>query len=235
MYDLHSHLLPGIDDGVNSFEKSLEILTFLSSLGIKKVFVTPHYVTDTNYASPRFENERLFSKLQAYVKDSKINIELFLGNELYIDRDLSKLLKLKKISSLANTKYLLVELPMSGDYEGYEDILYSLICEGYQIILAHPERYLSFQKNYETVKKLSNLGILFQSNIGSIVGQYGRPAQKTVKKLIKDDLIFAFGTDVHNTHHFTEYEQALKKLKKLYGDRRFIEVSEKNPQTIFHN
>ena len=233
MIDLHSHLLPAIDDGVDTFEESVEILQELATHGITELFLTPHYIPETIYNSPRADNLKLFGELEKAVKEeTDLDLKLHLGNEIYITPEISQLLKEKTLSPLSDSKYLLVELPMSGIFDGYEDIFRDLVAEGYQIILAHPERYLSVQKDFKILERLKGLGVLFQANLGSIIGQYGRHAQKTVKKMTKQDLIFCFGTDTHHMRDFAEIDLALAKLEKIYGKAKLDVLLTDNPLKI---
>lgn len=232
MIDLHSHLLPDVDDGVEVFDESVEIIRELMRHGIKKIVVTPHYIPETIYNSPRADNLKLLHELKKSLQDEKLDVELFIGNEIYINSDISTLIKNKVISTLGDSKYLLVELPMSGVYEGYEDIFYNLQAEGYKVILAHPERYLSTQKDFSILERLHNLGILFQCNIGSIAGQYGHKAEKTTKKLAKKDMIFAFGTDVHRLRDFSDIDRAITILTRIYGKAKLDKLLVDNPLKV---
>lgn len=217
MIDAHSHLLPDVDDGVETFDESLEILRELKAHGIDRIILTPHYLPETIYNSPRLDNLKLLHELKKSLQEENLDIELYLGNEIYINPEISHLLKTKILSPLGDSQYLLIELPMSGIFEGYEDIFFNLQAEGYKIILAHPERYISTQKDFSILERLHSLGILYQCNLGSIIGQYGRKAEKIVKKLAKKDYIFTFGTDTHHFRDFSEIDLAIEKLTKIYG------------------
>ena len=232
MIDLHSHLLPDVDDGVEYFDESIEILQEFKKYGIKKVVLTPHYVPETIYNSPRSDNLKLLHELKKIMKEENIDIDLFLGNEIYINHDISKLIQDKIISPINDSRYLLIELPMSGVFDGYEDIFYDLQTEGYKVILAHPERYITTQKDFSILERLHNLNILFQCNLGSIVGQYGHKAQKTIKKLAKKDMIFAFGTDTHHFRDFSEIEKAIHLLTRIYGKAKLDVLLTDNPLKI---
>lgn len=232
MIDIHSHLLPDVDDGVETFDESIEILRELSNHGINKLVLTPHHIPETIYNSPRLDNLKLLHELKKIVQEEGINMGLYLGNEIYINREISKFLKDKILSALNDSKYLLIELPMSGTYEGYEDIFYNLQAEGYTIILAHPERYIATQKDFTILERLHNLGILYQCNLGSIVGQYGHKAEKTIKKLAKKDLIFSFGTDTHHFRDFSEIDDAIHYLTKIYGKAKLDVLLTDNPLKI---
>ena len=122
MIDLHSHILPGVDDGSRNIEDSLAILRGLEKQSITRVVLTPHYVTETNYNSSFVKNQKIFAELQKKVKAEKIKIKLHLANEIYIDPEIRKLIRTKKISGINGAKNLLIELPMSGEFDEYESI-----------------------------------------------------------------------------------------------------------------
>ena len=232
MIDIHSHVLPGIDDGSKNITMSLDILKGLEEQGVTDLICTPHYIAETSQVSPRSKNLELLEKLQKSAEKKGLKIKLYLGNEIYIDKDISKLLRLKKISPLGKSKYLLVELPMSGEFEQYEDILLNLIQKKWKVILAHPERYHSFQKNYSKITELHNQGILLQCNLGSFIGQYGKHAKKTAQKIAKDKLIYCVGTDIHHTRDYTEIAKAQKKLRKYYEFYELDAILVQNPLKI---
>lgn len=218
MIDLHNHSLFGVDDGSKSYEDSLDMIRGLSDHGVTDIFLTPHYVAGTGQVSPRFENTSRYNYLRAAVRHNRIPVNLHLGNEIYIDRDIEKLIRFGQLKPLGDSNYLLIELPMSGEYADYEGIFLQLIRDGYKVILAHPERYVSFQKDYNRILELNSIGVLFQCNLGSIIGQYGREAKKALIKMIKDDLIFGFGTDIHHPRDYKEIDLAINALKKYYDE-----------------
>ena len=235
MIDIHSHVLPGIDDGAKTFDDSLAILKGLAEQDITDLILTPHYVASSTYVSPRSANLKLYRQLQAISDGAKLGITLHLGNEIYIDRDIAKLIKAGKISTLADSKYILVELPMSGEFNDFEDILVSLQYAGWQVILAHPERYHTYHEDYKKIYELTEQGILLQCNLGSIIGQYGRHAKKNIKKLAKDKLIFCFGTDTHRVRDFSEITKARQKLRRYYSDEELKQLLEDNPRKIINS
>ena len=232
MIDLHNHSLPGVDDGSRDLEESLEMIRGLSEHGITDIFLTPHYIHETNQSSPCSDNIALFDNLSSAVLDAKIPVNLYLGNELYIDRDIDDLVNLEKLKPLGNSNYLLIELPMSGEYPDYDSIFMQLLNDGYKVILAHPERYYAFQENYDLIPELNSIGVLFQCNLGSIIGQYGREARKTLIKMAKDNLIFAFGTDIHHPRDYQEIDLAITALKKYYSNDNLENVLTKNARQI---
>ena len=236
MIDIHNHMIYGVDDGSKSIETSLDILKKLSLNGITDVILTPHYIVESNYSSPKINNIVKFKKLKEEVKSNNININLYLGNEIYIDKNILKYLKDNIMCSLNNTEYILVELPMSGVYSDYQDILYNLISCGCKVILAHPERYATFQKNFSLVYELEEMGVLFQCNLGSIIGEYGKEAKNTIKRLLKEKKVSFMGTDIHkDMKDYKDIEKAINKLKKYLTDQELDDILNNNPKKIIDN
>lgn len=232
MIDIHSHILPGVDDGARTLTDSMDIIRELAGCGVTDVVLTPHYVSDTKYVSSRRDNLRLISDLKTALFDEGLNINVYLGNEIYINTEIISLIKKGVISPMANSEYLLVELPLNGEFPNYEDYLDDLIRSGYKVILAHPERYEIVQEDYDIINRLNGQGVLFQCNLGSILGQYGRAAKKVIKKLAKDNFIFAFGSDIHHCHGAEYWKKAQQKLAKYYSKSEFEKVMTTNPRQV---
>ena len=229
MIDIHSHLLYGIDDGSKSIDESIMIINNLNKIGIKDIILTPHYINGSSYVSSRKNNLDLINNLKEELKKRNIDTNLYLGNEIYIDEDIKELIKKEEISSLNDTKYLLIELPMSGEKENYIDIFLELIELGYTVVLAHPERYISIQKDYKLIYELIEIGVLLQPNIGSILGDYGKNAKKVFKKLLKDDFVTFLGTDIHHDKKdYSFLEKAKSKIKKYVNEEKLNEILYKN-------
>ena len=232
MIDIHSHILPGVDDGAADLDASVKLVRELASAGVTDIIATPHYVDETNYVSEVSANSKILKKLKTRLKKEKINVGIFLGNEIYISNRILGLLTDEAIAPLADSKYLLVELPLSGEFPSYYDVLLELIREGYKVILAHPERYDSFQKDFESVEELYDMGVLLQCNIGSFVGHYGKGARKVAERLAKNDMIFAVATDIHRPRGDKFIPTAIKRLSKFYGTFELEDILEKNPRKI---
>ena len=232
MIDIHSHIIPGVDDGARNFEDSVQIVRWLASQGVTDVIATPHYVYETDYVSPRAQNLQLLEGLKDRLVDEGVDVKVYLGNEIYIDRDIARLIRAGEMSTMADSEYLLVELPLNDEYSDWEDILIDLMNRGYQVILAHPERYEIVQKDYEIVKRLHEAGILLQCNLASLVGRYGKRAQKIIRKIAKDKMIFALGSDVHRRGRSDYLVLAQKKLARYYDARELNQLLVVNPSKI---
>lgn len=227
MTDIHNHLLYGIDDGSINKEQSIEILKELKEIGFNNIILTPHYIDDTKYTSDIENNNKILKELKLELNKQNIDINLYLGNEIYITENILTLLNSKKITTLNNTNYLLIELPLNNKLNNLEDYLHELIVKGYKIIIAHPERYIYFQDNKEELLKLKEKGILYQCNYYSIIKKYGRKAYKLIKYMLKNNLVDYLGTDIHRSINKKDFEKINKKLNKLIT-KEYIELINKN-------
>lgn len=211
MVDIHSHLIPNVDDGSKSVEETFMLIKEADRAGITDIILTPHYIVNS-YEQNANTLILLKDKLQQILDKDKINVKLHIGMEVYITDNLIDLLKQNKLLTLANSKYLLMELPLNTHVQ-YEDIIIFKLIENNIIpIIAHPERYKFIQENPDKVEELIESGCLMQSNIGSILGIYGNHAKQTFKYLLKKDLIHFLGTDTHRKD--TIYPLLKKQLKK---------------------
>lgn len=233
MIDIHNHLLYGIDDGSKTIEESIDVLKDMEKCGYTDIILTPHYIDGSRYSNNRDNNLERLNILKEEVKKNNISINLYLGNELFMDDDISDLLTNNQISSLNNTKYLLIELPMSGEYPGYQEEFKDLIDKGYKVILAHPERYLTFQDDYDLIYELLDMGILFQCNIDSLIGKYGPYAQEMIIRLLKEGRVSFLATDIHHKKHdINAWSYAKKNALKYITENDFDILTRVNPSHL---
>ena len=233
MTDIHNHLLFGIDDGSRSIEESVEVLRGMYEYGYRNVILTPHYIKDSNYSSNVKNNYKLLKQLKDALYQNNIDIKLFLGNEIYIDDDIYDLLRAKEIYSLNATEYLLIELPFSGEYPNYEEIFKDLMSKGCKIILAHPERYLTIQKNFDIIYDLEKMGVYFQSNLDSLLGKYGEKAKITLKKLLKEKKVAFLATDIHHKKKdYKVWDEAKQIALKYVTEKEYNYLVNKNPSKL---
>lgn len=235
MIDIHSHIIPGVDDGAETLVDSVDVVRELVAQGVTDIVATPHFVDGSVYVSPKEKNKELFGELVETLKAREIDVNIYLGNEIYITERIDQLIKSGVVSTLADSKYVLVELPLNGEYTNYEDILESLGFFGYQVILAHPERYGIFQEDYSKLMNLCEMGILLQCNIGSVIGKYGKDVKRQVKRLMKEKMVFCFGSDMHHARGKNEIVRAMKKMRKYYNDSELERVLVRNPRNILKN
>ena len=230
MTDMHCHLLYGVDDGSTSLEESIEALREMESYGYKNVILTPHYIKDSNYNSTANENFKRLKVLKEALYQNNININLFLGNEIYMDDDIYESLLYKDAYTLNGSQFVLIELPMSGEYPNYEEVFRFLQSKGCKIVLAHPERYLSFQKNFDYIYKLEKMGVYFQGNLESIIGRYGIGAQQMIKRLFKEKKLAFLATDIHhNKRDYTSWDKAKEEILKIITKKELDILLNINP------
>ena len=235
MIDIHNHLLYGVDDGSKSIELSIEVLKDLVQAGITDIILTPHYIPYSNYSNPRSDNLERLEKLKREAQRNNISINLYLGNEIFIDDSIYDLLEKNVISSLNNTNYILVELPMSGEFSGYQEIFKFLMNKGYKIVLAHPERYITFQDDYSKAVELDEMGVYFQSNLDSLVGKYGPRAEALVKRLLKDNRISFLSTDIHQKKHdYDKWKEAKKIALEYVTEDVYNTLVKGNPSMLIY-
>lgn len=210
MKDIHSHLLFGIDDGCKDISESISLLKEAEKQGITDLVITPHYIKNTKYTCNNKEKSKRFQALIDRKNKENININLYLGNEVYITEDFVDLINKEEIQTINDSKYLLLEFPMGNMLYNTKDIIYKLVISGYVPILAHPERYRIFQKHPDHIDEYLRMGVLLQGNYKSLYGKYGKEAKKTLIYLLKKHKITFLGSDCHHDKDFK-----LKKLKKI--------------------
>lgn len=235
MIDIHNHLLYGIDDGSQSIEDSIEALRCMREFGYTDIILTPHYIKDSRYSSSASHNFELLKTLKKELKNNNIDIRLYLGNEIFMDDDIFDLLKEGEIYSLNGTSYLLIELPMNGEYPDYIEVFKDLIDKGCHVILAHPERYYAFQMDYKKVDEVLRAGVLLQSNIDSLNGKYGSEAERMIKRLLKEKKISFIATDSHHKkHNYGEWTNAKNVALKFISEEEFNKLTVENPGKLIH-
>ena len=229
MIDIHSHILPGIDDGSKTIEESIEILKQAEQNGVTDIILTPHYILGSDYNSKYTDNKKLLTKLKRKIKSANININLYLGNEVFVENNMPKMVNDKEITTLKQTKYLLFELPMNYKFNGLSELLFELNCVGYKPVIAHPERYAFLKENPSLICDLIDKGALFQSNIGSFLGKYGKRSKEVAILFLKHNVITFMGSDIHSKHHdFYDRIDECKDIMKKY-------ISEEEIEDLFIN
>lgn len=224
MIDIHSHILPGIDDGSRSIEESMELVKKACSNGVTDLIVTPHYMVGSDYIVNNADKKKLLDKLKRRVKKEGLEINLYIGNEVFIENNMVSLKKSKEIAALNNSKYLLFELPLNYTFNGVSDVLFDLRANGIIPVIAHPERYAFVKKDPSVIEDLIDKGALFQSNIGSFLGVYGKKAKETAILLLKHNAISFMGSDIHRKENlFYERINEVKKVLRKYVDDEEIE------------
>ena len=235
--DIHSHILYGIDDGSKTLEESINIIKEHVMMGFTDIVVTPHYIENSKYETNNKNKQDILNKLKQELKTQNIKINLYLGNEVFVNNNLEELIKKEEIATINNSRYLLIEFPMNEKPKDINNIIYELRIKGIIPVIAHPERYDYVEKNPNLVLEWIEEGALLQSNYGSIIGIYGSGPQKTIKKLLKKDIIDILATDIHypNNKIYLNIDKIRKKIIKSIGEERYTELTKTNPKKIIEN
>ncbi|WP_297520179.1 CpsB/CapC family capsule biosynthesis tyrosine phosphatase [uncultured Clostridium sp.] len=233
MIDIHSHIIPGIDDGAKDKKTSIEMLRMAEENGTSKIVLTPHYYRG-KFTIARNEVLKCAEEVKKYVKENNINIDIYVGQEVYFTKSILEYLESGEIGTINNSRYMLIEFDMVHIDKDIIDTLYELKVRGIVPIIAHPERYIEFQKKPEMINKFIEEGYLFQINVGSIVGGFGKEAKILAEKFLKNGIYNFFGSDAHGmgrrTSDISKYKIELEKVRP-----NFIKEGTKNAQDMLDN
>jgi tyrosine-protein phosphatase YwqE len=213
--DIHSHLIPGIDDGAKTIEDSIRLLQRFAELGFKKVITTPHVMSDFYRNTPDIILSGL-DKLKNELAKQNLSITIEAAAEYYLDYELEKKIELKELLTLGG-KYVLFELPFVTAPDNLYKVIFDMQTNGYIPILAHPERYSYWYRSFDTYYELKEKGVLFQLNTISLTGHYSPETKKIAERMIDENLIDFVGSDCHHLHHLEILNQArtLKHFHKV--------------------
>ena len=217
--DIHSHLIPGIDDGSKTMEESILLIREMHNLGYKKLITTPHIMNDYYKNTPIIINEGL-KKLKEAITKENIDIEIEAAAEYMLDDGFEDKLKAGNLLTFGNN-YILVEMSYMTEFPNLSSILFELQTEGYKVVLAHPERYNYWHHTFEKYQELRDRDVYLQMNINSLTGWYSPESRKTAKKLLENNMIQFLGSDLHNEQYLNE----LKKSKYSVSLKKYIENS----------
>lgn len=203
--DMHSHLIPGIDDGSKSLEDSLEMLTRFSELGYKKVITTPHVMSDFYKNTPEIILSGL-DKVKQGIKEAGIEIEIEAAAEYFLDLHFEELIAEKNILTFGDN-HVLFELSFSVEPPRIKEVIFELQTQNYKPIMAHVERYPFYFNKFDVIQDYKNRGCLIQLNINSLSGQYGPAVKKMAEDMIDRDLVDVIGSDCHHIGHLNLMEK----------------------------
>ena len=216
--DIHSHLIPSIDDGCNNLESSLICIEHLKGMGFNKIVTTPHIMASVYPNTPVIINEGL-KLLATALKERNIQVEIEAAAEYKVDELFTEYLATDNLLTFGDN-YVLIELSFVAPPINLEEVIFTMITKGYKPILAHPERYRYWNDKLHKFEYLKTLGCLFQLNLMSLVGQYGLAAKIVAHKLLSNNLIDFLGTDLHRFEDINTLQKVLKSkddFKKIYN------------------
>lgn len=216
--DMHSHILPGIDDGAKDLEEAKEMLRIACDEGIRYIIATPHFHPKRGKAA----QENIKKQLELLRKEAKSldeKMQIFIGHEVYYGQDVPELLSQRQIYTMNLREYVLVEFSTGAEESYIKQAVMQLQSRGYKVILAHVERYECIRNSMELVEFLINSGVHFQVNAGSILGTRGREIKKFVRRLLEEKMVFCVGTDAHDSKVRPPHmKKAAHYVEKKYGE-----------------
>ncbi len=220
--DIHSHILPGIDDGAPDIETALNLVKGIYDLGIRKTVATPHVISDLYRNTPATINAAL-KQLQDACAVAKIDISISAAAEYMLDDFFLQQLRDSIPLLTINKNIILTEQSYASSTDNLHQIAFEIITAGYRPIMAHPERYHFYHQNYDTYKRLKDMGFLLQVNLLSLTGYYGKPVAKAAKYIIANDLADLVGTDLHHERHLEmlQHKNSLRIFNDLLGSHKY--------------
>ncbi|MBN2017874.1 MAG: hypothetical protein JW794_07100 [Candidatus Cloacimonetes bacterium] len=195
MIDIHTHVLPGIDDGAQNLDDTLEILEALQAQGVTELVATPHIITGV-YNNSRTIIDQKISVVKQLIKDKEFKINIHSGAELYLEPDIVQKVKDQKLT-LAASNYVLIETALQQFPDNFEDILFNFQQEGFRPIIAHAERFNPFMENFDYLLQIVNRDIYVQMNSGSILGVYGNAVRDLALAMLHKGCVHVVASDVH--------------------------------------
>lgn len=197
--DFHSHLIPGIDDGAQEMEDSLKMIRRFKALGYDKLITTPHVMSDF-YRNEPHTILKGRDEVRKALKEAKIEMEFEAAAEYYLDEHFEQKIHSKELLTIGDN-YVLFELPFIAEPPNLASAVFEMQTNGYKPILAHPERYGFWYKDFDKYHEMKDKGVHLQLNILSLIGHYSPETQKIAERLIDEDLITFLGSDCHNVGH----------------------------------
>jgi tyrosine-protein phosphatase YwqE len=207
--DIHSHLLPGIDDGVKTLKEAEEVIRVFTGLGFTKSITTPHIMSDSYRNTPAIISAKA-KELNAYLTENKIQFDIQFAAEYYFDEFLMDLVSGNSELLTFGDQYLLFETNTFAEPMLLDDFIFKLKVKGIKPVMAHPERYQYLENNNKRIEDLLDRGVLFQVNSLALSGHYSKAIQKNAYHLVERKLVHFLGSDCHTLHHATLLKDTLQ-------------------------
>lgn len=233
MIDIHSHILPMIDDGANSVEMALEMLANAYKDGTDAIILTPHFARVYGFDNPNEKIKELYKDLKYIIRKERIPIEIYLGCEyLYTNKE-TFYEEIKEITTLNNTNYVLMEFFFDVEGKTILEAIDCLLKEGFIPILAHPERFDCIQEDLQIALTAKRKGAHLQMNKGSILGRYGQTVKEVSIELLNENAYTFVGSDAHHPKYRTPLMgEAYEWIRQYYGRTTAKNLFERNAQEI---
>jgi protein-tyrosine phosphatase len=220
--DIHSHILPGIDDGSKNMEMTLKMLRNAEEDGTKEIVATPHYLLEYGESTIK-EVKVLVEEVNSLIYKEGINIKVYSGQEVYYNENIVEDYMKGNIGTINDSRYMLIEFPMHRFQENVFDILYEFQVRDIIPIIAHPERYKPFREQPSLINDFIDEGYLFQMNAGSIEGKFGESIKKTANLFLENNIYNFIGSDAHDIENRnTGLQKAINILNEKNKDNKKI-------------
>ena len=230
--DIHSHILPGVDDGAANMEMTMEMIGMAYRQGVRVMVATPHYYPGHVKYAKEYVDE-VFRKTVSAVKESYGDFTLLLGNEIYYREGAQEKIRNKRIHTMAGTPYLLLEFSPGAHINVLQGAVRSCVEEGYYPVLAHIERYQCLWKNEKAVGELVRMGAYMQVNAENFSGGFFSAQRRWCLKLAAEGLLHFLGSDAHNTgDRCPNIKQAADYLKEKLDEETFQQIMFDNPERL---
>lgn len=232
-WDMHSHLIAGIDDGAEDLDQSLTMIRELKSIGYTGLVTTPHIKSD-HYPNSRENIQEGLERLKEAMESEGIEMPIRAAAEYYIDEHFMKLLRHRALMPIMDNR-VLVEFSFMFAPHGLQELMFEIQSEGYVPILAHPERYSYFLDRMHVFEDLKDRGCMLQLNLLSLTGYYGKPIRKMAHALLEAGMYDYAGTDLHHGRHLAHLHSLLEGpyLDKMraypFQNLQLAERASKNP------
>lgn len=234
MLDIHSHIIPGIDDGSKDMEMTLQMLKNAVNQGTREIVATPHYLLEYGEATIN-EVKEYVKEINKIVEQENINIRVYSGQEVYFTENILEDYLKGNIGTINDSRYMLIEFPMDEFDENIIDVLYELKIRDIIPIIAHPERYRSLREDISIINKFIDEGYLFQMNAGSIEGKFGEKVRKNAEILLSNQIYNFIGSDAHNTENRTTGLKKAIEIIKNKHDSINIDIFEESSSKLIKN
>lgn len=236
MIDIHSHIIPYIDDGARNDEEAVEMALIAVQEGISGMIAAPHYIAGTAESACKNRVEEETARLNALFEKEGINLKIYPGCEAFILPEVPRLLKQGVICTLNNSSYAMLEFPMNLIPLYADKVFFEIQLMGMVPVVAHPERNNEVARNPEILKEYVEKGILFQVNAGSITGSSSEKISRLAWKLMEDGLVHMVSTDAHNQRsRAPKMSDAFAKVSQRLGNVNAELLFKENPRRVLAN
>lgn len=235
LYDIHCHLIPGVDDGSHNMDETIRMLEKEYSEGVRYIMATPHFRYEM-FECSMDEIYRRFEEVKQEALEIGDGICLRMGCEFHVCQEMADLLKRGERPSMNNTKYVLTEFASEVEQQQVWNDVYKLVSKGYRPIIAHVERYPAVALDIEFLENLIQLGAEIQVNADSIMGQAGWRVKNLCKKLLKNNLLHYIASDAHNMQSRSScLGSCAAYIEKKYGQENANRLFRENPAKLFES